>query len=692
MKRFLFVSILFLAVLSMGVSALSFSPSTTTLTAADPGDTVTDSTSVDIVSTEAAQHIIRFSDGELTHTSDSSETIDMTLPADITLPIAASADVNLQVNVPNNAYAGTYAGTLTATSTTSPAVTNDLTVSLTVNPNPEIDLPNTISTTIGQGMSKTVTFDIDNTGNTDITSMSISIEDLEGDGGDEISSGDIDFDYTTSIAYDDSIEVEVSIEIDDEQETGVYEGEFTVYYNNGESQDGTLRVTVREPSHQVDVLTATSSTTALDKIELGGSEQLRNQILTQTYYVSNKGDYNEEVTVDLVNFKTKFLASLGYSTSSTGSSSLSFDLGPGQNKAIVLEVTVPKNQDSGIESNAGTLRITSEETNVKNLPVSLETKTMLEFTKFEVEVGGKSATSVSNEETVSKTAKPGDEIKFDMSVKNLYSASDDVKIEDVTITITGLDDDFDNEEETDEFDISENQDRNKDLTITVPEKINEGTYDFEVFVSGDDENGATQELTWTVSIEVSKDSDDVRIEEAKFGSETLSCVRTTELRVTIANYGSDSQDKAALVIFSPDLGINENIMNIYLDENFDDDDNDFTKTVAISLPDSFKAGSYPVTIKAYRNNDKEMDEKIIYLKVEDCPQVDEEEEEETTVVITPPTTGTGSGSTGTTGTATGIVETVETSFTNSTAFILLLVGLDLVILLVAIVLVFKFLF
>ncbi|MCK4589456.1 MAG: hypothetical protein KAT77_03370 [Nanoarchaeota archaeon] len=675
MKKFLFVSILLLVLFAAGVSALSFSPSTTlTLPNSDPGNTVTDSTLVDIISTEATQHIIRFSDGAL---SQGSRTINMALPSDITLAAAASADVNIQVSIPANQYAGAYTGNLVATSTTSSTVTTTLPVSLTVNSNPLATI-NSPSFTAGRGVTRTAdnVLTISNTGNTDLNSVSISVNDLS-DGTNTLSQSAISFTpSSTSINYGSNVNVDVVTNIPSTQALGTYTGQITINYGGSTTATGTLSITVRDPIHNV----GSTSTEVL----LGGSTQQREQTVNQAFTVQNSGDYTETVTVALSGVNSKYNAQLD----TTG-----LTLQPGQSQTVTVTATIPKNQDSGVKTLGSVQLAYNNGASTETIPVKLETQSMLDFSNVEVKVGDKSASSVSDGETVGKTAKPGDDIEFDIKIENLFTSVQDLKIEDIIITLTGQDDDFDSEEETDEFDVSDGQDKSEDLKFTVPDKINEGEYDFELHAEGEDENGATHEVTWTVSIEVNKDSNDVRIETASFGSETLQCVRTTELRVTISNYGSDSQDKAALVIFSPDLGINENIMDIYLDEDFEDDDNEFTKTVTINLADDFAAGSYPVTIKAYRNNDREMDEKIIYLKVEDCPvEEPEEEEEDTTVIITPPTSGTGTGSTGTSGSTSGVVETVETSFTNSTAFILLLVGLDLIILLVVLVLVFKFLF
>lgn len=678
MKKLLFAIVMIFSLLATGaLAAIDLTATSEPVTlSTDPGSSLNGQ--VTVHNSESVDHTVTFSGYSLTHSSDSSKQLNINSISDVTVTTGSNQAVNYAITS-TNVYAGTYQGALTGTSTTNSALSDNVQFQVTVNQNPSASATSA-TFSAGRGIARTAdnAFSISNTGNTDLSSISVTVGDLS-DGTNTLSNSYISFNLdSNSINYGDgAVQVDVNTNIPENQLTGIYTGTITVNYGSGQTT-APISVTVRDPVHDVE---------AGDEINIGDEAQARNEQIQHTFNVENKGDHAETVDLALSGVSTKYNAQL---------STTQFNLQPGQIQQVVLTLDIPDDQDSGIQT-IGRVQLTYNQA-TENVPIKLETETKLEITKIEVDVNGDSEGDLTSDgDTLSHEIKPGDDVEFDVFVKNTYSDSiendDDFKIEDIEITLEPADDEFDEENTDGSLSLKVDKENNEKISFKVPDKIDEGDYDFDVTVEGqEDESGATHTVTWTVTLTVEKDKHDIRISEARLGTSTLKCLRSTELRVTIGNFGSEDEEKAALVILAPDLGINENIMNIELDEDQDESENEFTKTVSINLDDDFAAGSYPITIKLFRNNDNEVEQKILNLKVENCPApAPEEPVDNTEVVITPPAGSTQDNGASTTPSTTDVVETVESSFTNSTAFIMILAGINLVVLLGILVLVFKFL-
>lgn len=677
MKRLLLIAILLLSLLATGVSAAIDLTATSEpiVMSTNPGSALNGQFTVH--NSETIDHTVAFSGYSLTHTTDSSKHLNIDTIASVAVTTGTSQNVNFAITQ-TNVYAGTYAGALVGTSTTNSALTDNIQFQITVNPNPSATV-NSPTFSAGRGISRTHqdAIVVTNTGNTDLNAVSIILGALS-DGTNTLqgvtispNSANINYhDSNTNIYVQPLFDITTNIPI--AQPTGTYTGTFTVNQGSNQLVTGSLSITVRDPIHEVQV--------SGNEINLGSATQPRSQTIQHTFDIQNTGDYSEPVTLALSGVNSNFNAQL---------STTQLTLEPGQTRQVTVSLTIPDSQDSG-KTKIGNVALTYNQ-QTTNLDLNLETESMLSIEEVETQVDDESSNSLGDGDTISDEAKPGDEVEFEIKIKNLFSSSEDIKIEDITIEIIPDNEDFDEVEIDSKFDLNADKTSSvKTLVVKVPSKFNEGEYDFDIIVEGEDENNALHTVRWTVTLEVEKENHDLRIDEIYLGTDTLQCVKTTDLKVTIANFGAEDQDEAALAIYSQALGINVNVLDIYLDADYEDDENEFTKTVTISVPDNFAAGSYPINIKVFRDTDNEMDSEIVYLKVENCP-APEPVEPDTTVVITPPTGTTDNGGS-TTGSSTNVVDTVEASFTNSLAFILILVGLDLIALVVILVLVFKFLF
>ena len=411
-----------------------------------------------------------------------------------------------------------------------------------------------------------------------------------------------------------------------------------------------------------------------------------NVSVSLVFTVRNTGTTNETVTVSLVNVESGFSLSL---------SDTSFSLDTNATKSVTVSGTAPVTKDSG-KSTIGTVRLTYATNTTKDVNLKVDVESMLEITDLDVEVGDKSDSNVNDGDTISEEASPGDTIVLEFTVDNNFDNDfNDGDINDAELTVELDDNDFgDDIDEEVEFDVDAGEDeKNIKITFKVPEDAEEGKYTINISVKGDDDNNAEHTDSMTIKLEVEREKDDVRIDDADLGSSSLQCIRDTTLSVKIKNYGSDDQNDVSLQIDSEKLGIDEDF-KFELDEGGDSDD-DERRTISFTVDDDLKAGTYYVEVRVYIDGSDLQDQETVTLKVEDCPIEEEEEEveEEAEVIVQTSTSGNGQSGQGVTSGVSGtVVESVETSFADGPWFIVLLAGLNVIGLAIVIILGIKFLF
>ncbi|MFC1801778.1 hypothetical protein ACFLZB_04925, partial [Nanoarchaeota archaeon] len=572
----------------------------------------------------------------------------------------------------------TYTGTLTAkdVSNSNNADTMPVSVAISQSPSATATAP---SLEVAQGSSKSTTFTITNNGNTDLSSISLQTGTIT-DGNNALNG--VSLSSVSSISYGSSAQVTVTVSPNSNQPTGTYTGPITINYDGSNSIQVTLSVTVDAPEHKVEITDS--------EIKLGSSTQERDQTVQTSFIVKNTGDYSESgISIALENVPSEFSATL--------SETNTFSLGVDSTKTITLTATIPDDQNGGIDT-IGRIKVTYNNGATLTQDILLEAENMLSIDDLDIKVGGQDDDNLNDGDKINEEAKPGDEIEFQFEIKNLYSSSDDIELEDVEVmvTIESIDDGDDLDDSETIESIPETKKKSATITFTVPEKLDEGDYDVVIDIEGfEKDSNAKHSLTWELTLEVVKENHDVRITEAELGTETLSCMRHTNLRVTIANFGSRYESKAALSVFNSDLGINEQYLNIELDEDYEDSDNDYDRTISIDLDDDFPAGTYPIQIRAYYNTDKEMDTTWLNLVVEDCAINNNQQQDDSTnqdssdVVVQ---AGDGLNQSGDQSAQTSnVVSTVETSFVESGWFIVILLIANLVAVVAVLILALKFL-
>jgi len=265
--------------------------------------------------------------------------------------------------------------------------------------------------------------------------------------------------------------------------------------------------------------------------------------------------------------------------------------------------------------------------------VAADNTTKLEIIDLDVTVDGSSDKDLTDGELISKDAEPGSTVKVKVKVENLFTSVEDLEIQDVFVTgiIEGIDDGDDLEEEGDEFDLRDGRSKTETLTFEIPKEVDEDEYTLTITVEGEDENNTLHELEWTLTLEVKKEKHAIELEKASLSREIVECTGTTTLDIKATNYGRDDEDEVTLEVLSPSLELNIKEEDLELTNDLFDDDSSYKKTVTINT-NGIAAGTYPIEVNVYYDDDKLDDSRTVYLVVKECvveTTNDENEEEQT---------------------------------------------------------------
>jgi len=360
---------------------------------------------------------------------------------------------------------------------------------------------------------------------------------------------------------------------------------------------------------------------------------------------------------------------------------------------VNYEFTVPSDALAG--DYVGVFNFTTSQTgsyDEHTFTITVYQALMLDIEDLDVVIDGDTDTNVGDGEKIDEKAKPGSDIELKIRIRNTFREDSDIDINDITVTAILIDND---DEEIDELDVDvgdldADEKSDEELIIfELPLDIEGGEYSIEIEVEGEDDNGVDHSLEWIVYFDLERKSHEIIIYKSYLTPETVKCKRTSNLYVKLMNTGSRTEDEVRLTISNSDLGINVDKRDIELSKNPDNDDNTYTDEVSIDAKD-VAAGTYPITIRVYYDEDLLDDIKTAELVVEDCPTAQPPKEEEKDepvvveqepepVVIAPVTEGE------------EIPTTTETSFTQSTGGIVLLLLGNVIVLAVVIFLITKFL-
>lgn len=580
-----------------------------------------------------------------------------------------------------NSFATTYNGQIVAKPSQNVTTeTKGLPVAITINAAPGLSVTNP-SVTVAKGLSKAGTFTLTNTGNTDLSSITLSLGTLSS-GSNILPSSALTLSKTsTSILAGASEVLQLTISPPGTQSSGTYTGTLTVNFGTSTPATATVTVTVRDPVHSVKFNTS--------EIKFGSSTQERNTTLSVSFTVENDGDFAESVALSLTGVASTYNAVL---------SKTSMSLNAGATDSASLQLFVPASQDSGLQT-IGQVGLSFSGLTVQK-DVKLETASKLTIDDLDAEVDGSKDSDLTEGEVIDKKAEPDDDVELSIKVKNTFAKSTDIDIEDieVDVVVEDIDDGDDLEpKEPKSFDLDADDSETVKVDFKVPNEVDDQSYTIVITATGQDKNGADHSASRKVKLRVEKKDDDVRVTKASLTTNEVSCIRTTGVRVEVRNFGADDQDDTVVAVTNQELGININVNDIKLDSDTDDDDNRYSQTFDLTVPESAAAGTYPIEVIVFINNDERMDKETVNLRVKDCTEKAETTETTRTTTTrtettTQPTTTATSAATQPSSTATAsIPESVETPFMETPAFLAVLVLANVVAVGALVLMVLKFL-
>ncbi|MBI2654209.1 hypothetical protein HYX02_05370 [Candidatus Woesearchaeota archaeon] len=220
------------------------------------------------------------------------------------------------------------------------------------------------------------------------------------------------------------------------------------------------------------------------------------------------------------------------------------------------------------------------------------TKTRLGVTSAKAFVNGKRKSGI-DEKGGTIEAKPGSAIKLEVEVSNKYSENDKTEIEDIIVEGV-LDLSSDVRDESSEFNLDANDERQVTLNFKLPENEPEGEYNLEINVEGKDKNDNKYETDVDFDVDVEKESHKVTFNDLSLMPSVLDCNANPLLTVELANSG-DNDESGILTIKNNDFGIDVSAPFSIAKDSV------FKKSYKLSI-DNAQSGTYPLEISAVYNN------------------------------------------------------------------------------------------
>ncbi len=367
---------------------------------------------------------------------------------------------------------------------------------------------------------------------------------------------------------------------------------------------------------------------------LGGTGQERGENATTTLVLSNTG--NTTVT------GMTLVASSG-SAYQVLISGVPSSLAAGEQVTVTISGNVPLSLDA-VDSDGeemvhgiGTLTLSgsaggSPFSDTANLQMQAESK--LRIQRFYV-----NGDRMSDGDEV-EDLRPGDELELRMQIESRFNDRGDCEddgqncdIEDIEAGVIADDGDVDIDEEFDFSDIEPEEDLEDTLTVEIDSDAEDDNYEMEIYVVGEDENGARHGERFSIELQIDRPRDEVQITDWTFTPATLECnERVFEARVTVENTGRSDQDKVTLDVENRKLEILESIGRIELDEG-----DDTVKTFNIRLPQDTAPGDYYFDIIAFYDNNEESDRQTQKVSLRECqaelPEEQPEAEDNSTTEV-----------------------------------------------------------
>ncbi|MBI5390948.1 hypothetical protein HZB02_05645 [Candidatus Woesearchaeota archaeon] len=336
-----------------------------------------------------------------------------------------------------------------------------------------------------------------------------------------------------------------------------------------------------------------------------------------------------------------------------------------------------------------------------SVTVQMQTRNKLEIKHVRVVYNGDSSQSLSDGDEIKKI-KPGTKLVFTIEVENNFKNNDreDISIQNNNVEVNFDDSDIDSQDD-DPSDLSAGDTDEITITTDVPDDIRSGSSSFTIELRGEDDFGGQHGQKYNLDLSVDRQTHALSITKMDFNPTSVSCDRTATLSVAVQNVGKNDEDNSFVIVDSSALKFYKKTLPTPINEN---DNHIFT--FSIPVPATLKAGTYEAYIYAYYSESKDStDNQRATITVTDCKpegnggitnnttnnnQNTNQQQNNTQVIVTPASSGTQVPPTYVPATTTrNTAPGQEVPFTDSSLYMVLLIGTDLIILIVTVVLVSK---
>jgi len=267
------------------------------------------------------------------------------------------------------------------------------------------------------------------------------------------------------------------------------------------------------------------------------------------------------------------------------------------------------------------------------------------FSDVDVKVGSKTSKNQNDGDTIDDEAAPGDKVEFRIETKSNFTNADNLDIEDVTVevTIEGIDDGDDFDDESNEFNLRPGNDKRVTVEFEIPLEVEEDSYEVLIEANGEDENGIDHRVTMRLKLEVEKENHLIEITGKSLNPTDLSCNRrNVQVGLTAINLGNEDEEDIKIQVYNPelDLDLQETVDDLTAEPN--EDESRFSKTFYFNVPADTEPGAYNIALRALYEDNRRKSEEFVTLNVNECGTDAQDEEDKSdqkdVEVITPPPT------------------------------------------------------
>ena len=241
----------------------------------------------------------------------------------------------------------------------------------------------------------------------------------------------------------------------------------------------------------------------------------------------------------------------------------------------------------------------------------MQRENMLVINDVDAIINGRGKQSIDDQDDL-ENLKPGDRVELEVEAENNFDDDTNLDIEDVDLKISCADEtDIDFDDRTEDFgDISTEDEETESINFDIEEDAEDNNIKCELSVDGTDENGARHGEHIGFDIEVERKSHDIQIEDFSAIPNIVSCQdRSLILSATIRNLGKSDEDEIVVELTSRELGIQERITDIDLDE----DDVEEIR-VTLQIPEDAEKGLKTIQMITFYDKTKTSDTALVQVE------------------------------------------------------------------------------